>query len=70
MTCDLHALPGSEVLVDFLPQPLDLFLDLADLGLHPEVRAVGLFAQFVELLFQLGDGFFEIQSLDLHERTF
>ena len=67
---DLHALPSGQVLVDFLPHAADFLFDLPDLRVDTEVRAIGLFTQPLQLLFQLGDGFFEIQRLDFHGRAF
>ena len=63
---NLNALPGIEVAVDVPAGRLDLSLHALDLAAEVDFPLLGLTPEFAELLLQLQDGFFKIQSLHIH----
>ncbi len=66
MAGHLHLLPGGELLVALPQQTIGLRLQLGDLVGNVDLAIGGDVAQFLDLAFEFGDRFFEVQKGDAH----
>src|SRR5581483_4679877 len=63
MPCDLHTLPGAEIVVNFPTRFAKFFLDLLNRGIEIDIVRVRVILYILEAPFELKDRFFKIERL-------